>query len=189
MVIPLLIALWRGEDCAPAFILSIGAAFAVAAACRRKERLRTRSLTIREGIAITGLGWLLATFLGMLPYVFSGCLGVLDGLFESISGFTGTGATVIEDLEILPHSILFWRSITHWLGGLGIVVIFIALLPEAGQATISLYNAEVAGPTRERVLPRLHDMTNVLFRMYAGLTPEVLRRPCRPVGFLRITPA
>lgn len=73
-------------------------------------------------------------------------------------------------MEILPQSLLFWRSLTHWLGGLGIVVIFIALLPEAGQSTVYMYNAESTGPTRERVLPRLHDMTQVLFRMYMAFT-------------------
>lgn len=170
MLIPLGIAFWCGEESAVPFILTIGAAVAVSFLCQRRGHVRTKALTIREGIAITGLGWLLATGLGMLPYVLGGYLGILDGLFESISGFTGTGATVIEDLEVLPNSILFWRSMTHWLGGLGIVVIFIALLPEAGQSTMSMYNAEVAGPTRERVLPRLHDMTNVLFRMYSGFT-------------------
>ena len=170
MLIPLGIAFWCGEESAVPFILTIGAAVAVSFLCQRRGHVRTKALTIREGIAITGLGWLLATGLGMLPYVLGGYLGILDGLFESISGFTGTGATVIADLEVLPDSILFWRSMTHWLGGLGIVVIFIALLPEAGQSTMSMYNAEVAGPTRERVLPRLHDMTNVLFRMYSGFT-------------------
>lgn len=132
--------------------------------------VRTKKLTMREGIAITGLGWLMAAFLGMLPYVLGGYLGYFDGIFESISGFTGTGATVIPDLEILPRSILFWRSMTHWLGGLGIIVIFIAILPEAGQSTIYMYNAESSGPTRERVLPRLQDMTQVLFRMYMAFT-------------------
>ena len=106
----------------------------------------------------------------MLPYCLGGYLNYFDGLFESISGFTGTGATVIPDLEVLPQSLLFWRSLTHWLGGLGIVVIFIALLPEAGQSTVYMYNAESTGPTRERVLPRLHDMTQVLFRMYMAFT-------------------
>lgn len=174
MSIPLCLAFWYDEHCVRAFVLTICIALLVSFLCQRQGRVRTKALTIREGIAITGLGWLLATGLGMLPYVIGGYLGLLDGLFESISGFTGTGATVIENLEILPHSILFWRSMTHWLGGLGIVVIFIALLPEAGQSTMSMYNAEAAGPTRERVLPRLHDMTNVLFRMYSGFTVVAL---------------
>ena len=112
----------------------------------------------------------MATAVGMIPYISGGYLGYLDGLFESISGFTGTGATVIEDLYIMPPSLLLWRSMTHWLGGLGIVVIFIALLPESGKTSSYMYNAEAAGPTKERILPRLQDMTKVLFKIYMAFT-------------------
>ena len=170
VILPLAMAYWRGEDSCIAFILTSMVGCLIAVLCLSQSHVRTKALTMREGIAVTGLGWLLATFLGMLPYVFGQYLGALDGFFESISGFTGTGATVITDLEVLPQSILLWRSMTHWLGGLGIVVIFIAILPESGQATVSMYNAEAAGPTKERVLPRLHEMTSVLFRMYMVFT-------------------
>ena len=96
---------------------------------------------------------MLATFLGMLPYCLGGYLSYFDGLFESVSGFTGTGATVITDLEILPQSLLLWRSMTHWLGGLGIIVIFIALLPEAGQSAVFyMYQCRIDGPY-ERARP------------------------------------
>ena len=170
VTLPLALACWYQEDSCIAFILTSIVGCVVGGLCLSQSKVRTKALTMREGIAITGLGWLLATFLGMLPYVFGHYLGLLDGFFESISGFTGTGATVITDIESLPQSILLWRSMTHWLGGLGIVVIFIAVLPEAGQAAVSMYNAEAAGPTRERVLPRLHEMTSVLFRMYMVFT-------------------
>lgn len=170
MGLPLLMALAFAEDSWPAFMGTMAVCALAGWAFLRYGHVRTKKLTMREGIAITGLGWLLATFLGMLPYCLGGYLNYFDGLFESISGFTGTGATVIPDLEVLPQSLLFWRSLTHWLGGLGIVVIFIALLPEAGQSTVYMYNAESTGPTRERVLPRLHDMTQVLFRMYMAFT-------------------
>ena len=170
VLLPLVLACGYGEESCMAFIWTGIVGFLVAGLCLSQGKVRTRVLTMREGIAITGLGWLLATCLGMLPYVFGQYLGLLDGFFESISGFTGTGATVITDIESLPQSILLWRSMTHWLGGLGIVVIFIAILPEAGQAAVSMYNAEAAGPTRERVLPRLHEMTSVLFRMYMVFT-------------------
>ena len=106
----------------------------------------------------------------MLPYCLGGYLSYFDGLFESVSGFTGTGATVITDLEILlpePASVAQHDPLAR---RPGIVVIFIALLPEAGQSTVYMYNAESTGPTRERVLPRLHDMTQVLFRMYMAFT-------------------
>lgn len=170
MTLPLVMALVFAEDSWLAFLGTMGTCALAGWGFLRYGHVRTKKLTMRKGIAITGLGWLLATFLGMLPYCLGSYLNYFDGLFESISGFTGTGATVIPDLEILPQSLLFWRSLTHWLGGLGIVVIFIALLPEAGQSTVYMYNAESTGPTRERVLPRLHDMTQVLFRMYMAFT-------------------
>ncbi|MCH4166557.1 MAG: TrkH family potassium uptake protein [Megasphaera sp.] len=168
--LPLVMALWFGEECIWCFVLTIGICALTAWILLYYGAKRTAKLTIREGIAITAFGWFLATLLGMLPYVIGGYLGLLDGIFESISGFTGTGATVITDIEALPQSILLWRSMTHWLGGLGIVVIFIALLPEAGQSSVYMYNAESTGPTRERVLPRLQDMIKALFRIYMAFT-------------------
>lgn len=131
---------------------------------------RRESLTIREGIAFTGLAWLLAGFFGMLPFVFGGYLLPLDAFFESLSGFTGLGATVFPTLTTVPQAILLWRSLTHWLGGLGIIVIFIALLPNTGQGAALMYNAEASGATSERVLPRLRDMARWLFRIYAIFT-------------------
>ena len=168
--IPFLMALYGWEKSAPAFAVSICICVLIGLALRVHSRSGNEQLTMREGAAITGLGWLLATFLGMLPYLLSGSLGFLDGLFESISGFTGTGATVMTSIESQPFSILFWRMMTHWFGGLGIIVIFIALLPQAGQSTVYMYNAETTGPTRDRVLPRLREMTRSLFLMYMVFT-------------------
>ena len=157
--IPFFMALYGWEKSAPAFAVSICICVLIGLVLRVHGRSGNEQLTMREGAAITGLGWLLATFLGMLPYLLSGSLGFLDGLFESISGFTGTGATVMTSIESQPFSILFWRMMTHWFGGLGIIVIFIALLPQAGQSTVYMYNAETTGPTRDRVLPRLREMS------------------------------
>lgn len=168
--IPLTLALMYQEEAWIDFVLAIVCMLGFGILLLHSGHVRTKRLTIREGIAITGLGWLLATVLGMLPYALGGYLTVIDAVFESISGFTGTGATVIDDLESLPFSILFWRSMTHWLGGLGIVVIFIALLPASGQHIIFMHNAEASGPTSDRFSPRLRDMTHVLFRMYLTFT-------------------
>lgn len=170
LCIPFFMALYGREESAPAFAVSILICVMMGTALRMHGRSGNEQLTMREGAAITGLGWMLATFLGMLPYLLSGSLGFLDGLFESISGFTGTGATVMTSIETQPFSVLFWRMMTHWFGGLGIIVIFIALLPQAGQSTIYMYNAETTGPTRDRVLPRLREMTRSLFTMYMVFT-------------------
>ena len=145
LFLPLAMAIIMGESSWLPFVGSIILCGLVGMSCLNYGRVRTQKLTMREGIAITGIGWMLATFLGMLPYCLGGYLSYFDGLFESVSGFTGTGATVITDLEILPQSLLLWRSMTHWLGGLGIIVIFIALLPEAGQSAVFyMYNASAA---------------------------------------------
>lgn len=168
LCVPLLLALVWGEESARAFALSIGLSLAVWALLVSHARAKVDAITMREGIAITGLGWGVATVLGMMPYVFGGHLGFLDAFFESISGFTTTGETVLPSIEVLPQSILFWRSMTQWFGGLGIIVIFIALLPQTGQSTIHMYNAESSG--HERVMPRLREMTGALFRIYLALT-------------------
>ena len=170
MFIPFAMAFYYYETSIPGFAVAVGLSASVGLVLQSHGRASTDNLSIREGIAITGLGWALATGLGMLPYVCGGYLGALDALFESISGFTGTGATVFDTLTGLPSSILFWRMMTHWFGGLGIIVIFIALLPQTGQSTVYMYNAETTGPTQDRVLPRLRDMTKALFQMYLLFT-------------------
>ena len=169
-LVPLAVSLWYAESSRPALFAAAFLSVAAGTALRRAGKEPCERLTLREGIAITGGGWLLATFLGMLPYLLGGYLGYLDGVFESISGFTGTGATVVDDIEALPQGVLLWRSLTHWLGGLGIIVIFIALLPATGQSAITMYNAESSAQGSERVLPRLKNLTSVLFRIYVVLT-------------------
>lgn len=102
--------------------------------------------------------------------MFSGAVPTyLDGLFETVSGLTTTGASVIDNVEILPKSILLWRSLTHWLGGMGIIVLFIVFLPNMTGA-VHLFNAEVPGPISERVLPRIRDNALKLWQIYLGLT-------------------
>ena len=169
LVIPLVLAIVGDEPSREAFMLSVLVSAFAGVGFRRYGR-RAEELTAREGIAITAFGWFTGTFLGMLPYLLGNYLGFLDALFESISGFTGTGATVFDALGNLPYSILFWRMMTAWIGGLGIIVIFIALLPQSGASTIYMYNAEGAGPTTDRVMPRLRDMTMALFKIYLVFT-------------------
>ena len=168
--IPFLMALYGWEKSAPAFAVSICICVLAGLALRVNGRSGNEQLTMREGAAITGLGWLLATFLGMLPYLLSGSLGFLDGIFESISGFTGTGATVMTSIESQPFSILFWRMMTHWFGGLGIIVIFIAVFPQFGKGIVHMFNAESTGPRSDRTLPRIKEMAKALFTVYVAFT-------------------
>lgn len=130
----------------------------------------TTTLNVREGIAVTGLGWIMISLLGMLPYLFSGYMTPLDCFVESVSGFSGTGATVIEDIEALPRSILLWRSLTAWIGGLGIIVIFMAILPQMGRGAMYMFRAESSGPTKDRQLPKIRDNAKALFFIYMAIT-------------------
>ncbi|BEU86739.1 TrkH family potassium uptake protein [Selenomonas sp. TAMA-11512] len=168
--LPLSMAAAMRESVFFSFLASLVIAVLFGTGFRRFGKRDMERLSIREGIAITGLGWILASLLGMLPFFLGGYLPPFDAFFESLSGLTGTGATVFSDVESLPRSILFWRSLTHWLGGLGIIVIFIALLPQTGQSTMQMYNAEANAPTEMRVLPKLKDTTSALFRLYLALT-------------------
>ena len=168
--LPMLYAFYCGEDYVTLFLTILVTAVVACELLYRGGTKGDGDITSREGIAITGLGWLLGTFFGMLPYVLGGYLGLIDGVFESISGFTGTGATVFNEIETLPKSILFWRSLTNWFGGLGIIVIFIALIPQTGASTVHMYNAALDSASDERIMPRLKEMTKVLFGMYSVLT-------------------
>ncbi len=170
LLLPFAIALLYLESSCLAFSLSIVLCTAVGLMLTFYGRLESENLTVREGIAITGLGWIMVTFLGMVPYAAGGYLSVLDGVLETISGLSGTGATVIDDIEILPQSILLWRALTHWFGGLGIIVIFIALLPQFGRGAVHMFNAESTGPTTGRVLPRIKEMAKALFSVYLAFT-------------------
>ena len=128
------------------------------------------NLGVREGIAITVIGWLLVSILGLIPYFAGGYLNLLDSFVESVSGFSGTGATVFEDVEVLPRSILLWRSLSNWVGGLGIIVIFMAILPQFGRGAMYIVRAEATGPTKERQMPRIADNAKALFIIYVTLT-------------------
>ena len=125
----------------------------------------------REGFLIVVGGWMLASIFGALPYMATGSLiHPADALFESASGFTTTGASVMLDIQSNGHGILFWRSFTQWLGGMGIIVLFVALLPELGPGARFLYKLEVPGPTAETLHPRVHDTASVLWQIYLGFS-------------------
>ena len=125
----------------------------------------------REGYLVVTLGWLLMTLTGMLPYLFTGAIpSISQAFFETMSGYTTTGATILEDIESLPEGILFWRSITHWIGGMGIIVLTIAILPILGIGGMQLFAAEVPGPNSDKLHPRITDTAKRLWLLYFGYT-------------------
>ena len=169
LLLPLGLALVEGEPIY-GFLISIALAIGIAFLLRKQKISPHTSLTPREGTAITALAWISVSLLYSLPYSVSGLLSPLDGLVESISGLTGTGATVINDLTVVPSSVLFFRSLTHWIGGLGIIVIFVALFPQAGRGTTKMVNAESTGPTASKALPRIKETAMALFSVYFAFT-------------------
>ncbi|MGI6120050.1 MAG: TrkH family potassium uptake protein [Desulfosporosinus sp.] len=125
---------------------------------------------IREGFTIVSGAWILASLSGALPFYLSNAVPTyLDGLFETVSGLTTTGASVIDNVEALSNSLLLWRSLTNWLGGMGIIVLFIVFLPKLGGA-VHLFKAEFPGPMAEKVLPRMRDNAAKLWQIYVGFT-------------------
>lgn len=130
-----------------------------------------RELTVREGYAVVSLAWLAVGVAGAVPYLLSGTIqSPVAALFESVSGFTTTGATVFTQIEGLPRGILFWRSLTQWLGGMGIIVLGVAILPFLGVGGMQLFKAEVPGPTPERLQPRIAQTAKHLWYVYGAMT-------------------
>ncbi len=129
------------------------------------------SINRREGIAVVGLGWVAVVGFGSLPFLTTGTATTVAGaIFESISGFTTTGATIFPDIEALPRSILLWRSTSHWLGGMGIIVLGVAVLPLIGMGGAQLFRAEVPGIAPDRLKPRIATTARLLWGVYALLT-------------------
>jgi trk system potassium uptake protein TrkH len=128
-------------------------------------------MTLREGFAIVTFGWIGFSLFSALPYVISGSLShPIDAFFESVSGVTTAGASVITNVEANPRSILFWRAMTHWLGGMGIIVLGLAILPFLGVGGMQLFEAEASGPTADRLTPRIQDTARWLWGVYVLLT-------------------
>ncbi len=170
MVPSLAWSIYYGDSDINAFFFSIAAAIMVGALLRSKAYLR-KDLSLREGFLIVTLGWILAGIFGALPFVFYGAVDTfIDGFFEAISGFTTTGATVINNVEALPRGILFWRSFTHWLGGMGIIVLFLAILPGVGAGGFHMFRAEVPGPSVSKLSSKIANTAKILWCIYMGLT-------------------
>jgi trk system potassium uptake protein TrkH len=128
-------------------------------------------LSHRDGVAIVTLGWLAAGGVGAIPFLISGSIGQFtDAYFESLSGFTTTGASILSDIEKLPQGILLWRSLTQWLGGMGIIVLSIAILPFLGIGGMQLYKAEIPSPVVDKLKPRISDTAKTLWKVYILIT-------------------
>jgi len=171
MLLPMAVSLAGSEEIAGDFLVSCAVAIGCGLVFFVPTRGGEREMGVRESFFVVSMGWLAAGVFGALPYYLSGVLSnPVDALFENISGFTTTGATLFADVETLPRGLLLWRSMSQWLGGMGIIVLSVAVLPFFRIGGMQLYRAEIPGPVAERVSPRITDTARVLWRLYFGLS-------------------
>jgi len=137
---------------------------------------KDKEIRKREGYIVVSIGWIVTSLFGALPFVFHGAIpSYTDAFFETMSGFTTTGASILNNIEALPHGLLFWRSVTQWLGGMGMIVLSLAILPILGIGGMQLFVAEVPGPTKDKLHPRVRETAMRLWGIYLMLTvAEVL---------------
>lgn len=169
LLLPIIVAVIYGEWSAimpfvVASIIGLAAGFAA-----RLKRVDTTNIHRTEGMVIVAFSWIIAAILGAIPYMFFN-LNVVDSIFESMSGITTTGATIFTDFSLYPKALFFWRSFTQWLGGLGILVLFIAILPQLAVAGRQLFFSEAPGPTEDRLTPRIRHTAINLWSLYIVLT-------------------
>ncbi|MGB0347377.1 MAG: potassium transporter TrkG, partial [Balneolaceae bacterium] len=180
LILPLFIDLIYNEHHWDSWLISAGISFLIGGALwyffRTHEELR-----IREGFLVVSLTWLILSFVGALPFIIAGILpSYTDAVFETISGLTTTGSTIMGGvtssgfinpmIEELPKSFLFWRSLSHWLGGMGIIVLSLAILPLLGIGGMQLFQAESPGPTTDKLTPRVQETAKLLWVVYFAFT-------------------
>lgn len=169
LLVPGLAALYFGESLLP-YLLPAGAAILLGSIFAMRIRPENRRIHPRDGFLVVGGAWLLLSTVGAMPYVIANALGPVDAFFESVSGFTTTGSSVVPDVEALDRALVLWRALTQWLGGMGIILFTIAILPLLGIGGMQLFKAEVPGPVADKVKPRLANTARSLWGIYLGLT-------------------
>ena len=170
LLLPTLTAVIYQENVVTAYLGAAAICLAFAALFCHKRPANPRFYA-REGFVTVALCWIVLAVTGALPFLFSGEIpSVVDALFETISGFTTTGSTIVTDVEALSHAALLWRSLTHWVGGMGVLVFMLIILPLAGGQTIYLMRAESPGPSVSKMSPHIRDTAFILYAIYFGMT-------------------
>ena len=160
-----------GDGDWPALAMSMAILCALGLPAWRLMKPADRNLRAREGFVVVALAWVLLSLFGALPFVFSGVIpNYVDAVFETVSGFTTTGASIMTQIEGQPRGIMFWRSFTHWIGGMGVLVFMLALLPKMTGRTSHLMRAESPGPSLSKIVPKLGDTAKILYLIYTVLT-------------------
>lgn len=171
LLLPSICALIYGESCLWALLLSAGIALAAGMLCRLFGKPKTDLIYAREGFVIVATSWVALSAIGALPFYFSGEVpSYIDAFFETVSGFTTTGASILTDVEAMSHGLLFWRSFTHWIGGMGVLVFIMALFSNMSDRSIHIMRAEMPGPVVGKLQPRAKDTARILYIIYIGMT-------------------
>ena len=169
MVLPLIVSLIYGESALP-FLLTMAILVAIGALPVIFKPKNTR-IYAQEGFVTAAASWILMSIFGALPFIFSGAIpSFIDAFFETVSGFTTTGSSILTEVESLPKGILFWRSFTHWVGGMGVLVFMLAILPADNNRSMHLLRAEVPGPTKDKLVPKMRQTALILYGIYMALT-------------------
>lgn len=169
------VSLFYKEDDLNSFLLSSAITAFVGVIMLAIGKGAERSLNRRDGYVIVSIAWIAFSIFGMLPFYIGGYIpSVTDAFFETMSGFSSTGATIMNNIESMPHGILFWRAMTQWIGGLGIVFFTIAVLPIFGMGGIQVFAAEASGPTHDKVHPRIGVTAKWIWGIYAGMTGTLI---------------
>jgi Trk-type K+ transport system membrane component len=170
MVPPLLISIYDKSYEIKAFLIALATCASTGFILSRFTFDRTE-MRKREGYAAVALSWLVMSLFGALPFYLSGSIpSYIDALFETVSGFTTTGASIVPNIEIMPRGLLFWRSFTHWIGGMGVLVFTMALVPSIGGRTVFLMRAESPGPTPGKLVPKIGESAKILYIIYTIMT-------------------
>ena len=170
LLIPFFVALFYGQGDANAFLYTVLLMIPIALILI-KIKGKKNEIYAKEGFLTVGLAWIVISFFGALPFVFSGAIpSLVDAFFEASSGFTTTGASILTEIQSLPKGILFWRSFTHWVGGMGFLIFILALMPTFSGNTIHLLKAESPGPTPGKIVPKIKQTAKILYAIYFVLT-------------------
>lgn len=171
LMLPAIVSIIYREKCLISFLITAAISFVIGLIMRLATRNHSKALYAKEGFLIVSLAWISASVLGCLPFVISREIpSFFDAFFETVSGFTTTGASAITNVESLSHGILFWRSFTHWMGGMGVLVFVVAFASNISDRAIHILRAEMPGPVVGKIVPRAKDTSKVLYIMYIVLT-------------------
>ena len=171
MILPAIVSLIYLENCLWAFLITIGIALSLGFLLKLIFRPDNKVIYAKEGFVIVTYAWVLMSAIGALPFVISGEIPhFADAFFETVSGFTTTGASILTDVEAMSHGMLFWRSFTHWIGGMGVIVFVMAIIPNISDRSMNIMKAEVPGPTVGKLVPKARDTAKILYMIYIALT-------------------